>query len=65
MGDTKTTIWQEIMGGLGKVFIWASYILVGIVGKLAFESRANKLNRQQIIVKTSLSIFAGAMAAII
>lgn len=65
MGDTKTTLWQEITQGLPKLMIWLGYIGIGIIGKLAFESRANRLTKRQIIVKTSLSIFAGVLAAIV
>lgn len=65
MGDTKTTLWQEIVQFIPKAMIWTAYILVGVIGKLAFESRANRLTKRQIIIKTALSIFAGIIAAII
>lgn len=65
MGDTKTTVWQQIVQFLPKAMIWLAYITVGIIGKLAFEARVNRLSKRQIITKTALSIFVGIMAAII
>lgn len=65
MGDTKTTLWNEIVQGVGKGLVWIAYISIGVIAKLAFDSRSNKLTTRQIIIKTVLSIFVGVLAAIV
>lgn len=65
MGDEKITLWQEITQGIGKAAIWFGYISIGVMAKLAFDSRNNVLTRRQIIIKSVLSIFSGFMAAVI
>lgn len=65
MGDSKITFWQEITQGLGKGLVWLGYISIGVIAKLAFDSRANQLTRRQIIVKSVLSMFAGYVAAVV
>ncbi len=64
MGEPKQTIIQELVQGIEKAFVWLIYITVGVVAKLAFDSRSNQLTRRQIIVKSVLSIFAGYMSAV-
>jgi hypothetical protein len=65
MGDEKITIWQELTQGLGKATLWIGYISLGVMAKLAFDSRNNTLTKKQIIVKSVLSIFCGYLAAVI
>lgn len=59
------TWWQEVIQGLGKGLIWFFYITLGVLAKLAFDSRSNVLTRKQIIVKSVLSIFCGYIAAVL
>lgn len=65
MGDTKTTIWNEIGQGFGKMLIWIAYISMAVIAKIAADSRVARLTRRDIIVKTVLSVFVGVMAAVI
>lgn len=66
MGDKyEANTWSEIMQGLGKGLAWLFYIIMGVMAKLAFDSRVTVLTRQQIIVKTVLSVFVGYLAAAI
>lgn len=64
MGDPKITLWEELGQGLQKIIIWMAYISIGVVTKIAVDSRANSLTWRQIFVKSVLSIFAGVMAAV-
>lgn len=64
MGDTKTTAWQEITQGFGKVLVWLSYIVMGVIVKIAFESRTTKLTNKLIAIKVLLSVVAGAIASV-
>lgn len=63
MGDTKQQA-QEWSQGLAKAAIWLFYITVGVVAKLAFDSRNSKLTWKAIAIKSILSIFVGFIAAI-
>jgi len=65
MGNPQTTLWQEVTQGLAKIFIWCAYILLGVLTKIAFDSRVQRLTTKQIAVKVTLSIFAGVIAATI
>ena len=65
MGDPKITVWQEFQQGLLKALIWLGYISIGVMAKLAFDSRTQTLTRRQVIVKTVLSIFVGYLSAYI
>jgi len=66
MGDPQnSTWWQEIIQGLAKGLVWLMYITIGVMAKLAFDSRNNQLTRKQIIVKSVLSIFCGYLAAVL
>lgn len=64
MGDPQTTFWHEISQFFGKAALWVGYITLGVMAKLAFDSRTNRLSRRQIIIKAVLSIFAGYLAAV-
>ena len=63
MGD-KNTIVNEFIQGFEKALIWLAYITVGVLAKLAFDSRNEHLTRRQIVIKVTLSIFAGYMASV-
>jgi len=65
MGDPKITIWEELSQGFSKALIWLSYISIGVMAKLAFDSRLHTLTKKQIIIKTVLSVFVGYIAAVI
>lgn len=65
MGDPQTTTWQEIGQFLGKAVVWLGYITIGVLAKLALDSRVNKLTRKEIVIKSVLSIFAGYLAAVL
>lgn len=66
MGDPQnSTWWQEILQGLAKGLIWFFYISIGVIAKLAFDSRTTQLTKKQIIVKSVLSIFCGYVAAVV
>lgn len=63
MGDPHTTTYQqEMIQAIGKWLMYAAYMLLGIMAKLAVDSKAQKLTRRAIIIKVCLSIFAGAVA---
>jgi hypothetical protein len=64
MGDSKTTLWNEIGQGFGKLLIWAAYIAMAVLAKIAADSRVARLTRRDIIIKTILSVFVGVLAAI-
>ena len=65
MGDPKITLWEEFQQGFLKALIWLGYISIGVMAKLAFDSRTQTLTRRQVIVKTVLSIFVGYLSAYI
>jgi hypothetical protein len=66
MGDPQNhTWWEEIIQAFGKGIVWFFYITIGVLAKLAFDSRNNKLTRKQIIVKSVLSIFCGYLSAVL
>lgn len=65
MGDEKVTLWNEFTQGMIKAAIWFGYITIGVVAKLAFDSRNNVLSRKDIIIKTVFSIFIGYLSAYI
>lgn len=60
----KTTLWQEVTQGAGKVLTWILLITLSVIAKLAADSRVAKLTRRDIIIKTILSVFVGVVAAI-
>jgi len=65
MGDTQNSnFWSEIIQGLGKGLVWLGYICIGVMAKLAFDSRSNTLTKKEVIVKSILSIFCGYIAAV-
>lgn len=65
MGDNhQPTTWQEIIQGLSKALVWLVYISIGVLAKLAFDSRKTQLSKKEIIVKSVLSIFCGYIAAV-
>lgn len=47
---------------IGKFLAWLGYIALGIMAKLAIDSRTAKLGWRQIVIKVMLSLFAGALA---
>ena len=63
MGDPKTqaTEWTQ---GLAKAMMWLAYMAIGVVGKLAFDSRNSILTSRAIIVKSILSVVVGAMSGL-
>jgi hypothetical protein len=65
MADPQQSVWQEIMQGLSKGLIWIAYISIGVLAKLAFDSRNQVLTKKEIVVKSILSIFCGYLAAVI
>lgn len=65
MGEPKQTVVQEFMQFIEKGLTWLIYIAIGVMAKLAFDSRSSQLSRRQIIVKAVLSIFVGYMAAVV
>lgn len=66
MGDNhQPTTWQEIVQGLTKGLVWLGYISIGVMAKLAFDSRKAQLTKKQIVVKSILSIFTGYLAAVL
>lgn len=65
MGDPKQTVWQEIVNFIPKLLIWAAYITLAVVAKIAFDSRFVKLSAKQIAIKIILSVFVGVLAAIL
>lgn len=65
MADPQHSVWQEITQGLGKGLIWVGYITLGVMAKLAFDSRNERLTKKQIVVKSVLSIFCGYLAAVV
>lgn len=65
MGDPKQTLWEEITQGLGKILMFLAYISIGVIAKIAFDSRSNKLTWKQIGIKSILSICAGAIASVL
>lgn len=64
MGDPRTTIWQEVSQGAGKIIMWMVLISGAVIAKLAADSRVAKLTRRDIIIKTILSVFIGVLAAL-
>lgn len=64
MGNPQTTFWEEVTQGIGKALIWVAYITIGVIAKLAFDSKTNKLTRRQIAIKVALSVCAGALVSI-
>ena len=65
MDDQQTRFWHEVGQFFGKAMIWLAYISIGVIAKLAFDSRNNNLSRRMIIIKSILSIFCGYIAAVI
>lgn len=62
MGDNyqqKSEIAQAVAKWLGYFF----YITLGVMAKLAFDSRVNTLSKKQVVIKAVLSIFVGILAA--
>ena len=59
MGDTKTTIWQEIGQAIPKFMMAGAYIAIGLVAKFAIDSRDQKLTRTQLLGKGSISFMVG------
>lgn len=64
MGDIKQQA-AEIWQGLGKAITTILLILLSVMAKLAADSRIQRLTRRDIIIKTVLSVFVGALASII
>lgn len=58
MGDPKTQN-QEFWPLVGKVLMAGAYIAIGMIAKLAIDSRQEKLSKWQIIFKVCIMFFAG------
>lgn len=63
MGEPKEKLndvefWQGIYKGL----IYAGYIILGALAKIAFDSRIKPLTKREVMVKFILSVFAGILA---
>lgn len=67
MGDSTSShkAWDEISQWVAKFLVWSFYIMIGIVAKLAFDSRTHPLTKRQIIIKTVLSVFVGFLASVL
>lgn len=61
MGDEKQ---PDLIQGLAKVAMWISYMAIGVIGKLAFDSRNSVLTARAIILKSVLSVTVGAMSGL-
>lgn len=65
MGDPKTTNeGQELVQWLAKAAMWLGYMAIGVIGKLAFDSRNSVLTSRAIILKSILSVTVGAMSGL-
>lgn len=64
MGNPQATVWQEITQGIGKFLMWMAYILIGVVAKLAFDSKSHKLSRKELVIKFFLSTTVGVVTAL-
>lgn len=58
MGDPKTQS-QEWGQLIGKILLAAAYIAIGMIAKLAIDSRQQKLTRWQILFKVAIMFFTG------
>lgn len=65
MGDTHTQFWQEIWQGVSKALVWLWYITIGVVVKIALDTRTEKLTLKKIFIKVVFSVFVGWLATII
>ncbi len=63
MGDPKTE-GKDLVEGLAKAMMWLAYMAIGVIGKLAFDSRNSILTSRAIIVKSVLSVTVGAMSGL-
>lgn len=63
MGDPKTQ-GTDIVQALAKAAMWISYMAVGVIGKLAFDSRNSILTARAIILKTVLSVVIGIISGL-
>ena len=63
--DDPQRIWQEINLFITKALGWLVWIIMGVAAKIAVDSRTERLSRRKIIIKAVLSIFVGALAAVI
>lgn len=50
--------------GLAKAALWLTYISIGVIAKLAFDSRNDQLTRKAIAIKSILSIFVGYISCV-
>lgn len=64
MGDPKTNEGQEVVQWLAKAAMWLAYMAIGVIGKIAFDSRNSILTSRAIIVKSILSVTVGAMSGL-
>lgn len=63
MGDPKAQ-GTDIVQALAKAMMWLGYMAVGVIGKLAFDSRNSILTARGIILKTILSVAVGIMSGL-
>lgn len=54
----------NLIQGLAKGAMWIAYMAVGVIGKLAFDSRNSILSARAIILKSILSVTVGAMSGL-
>jgi|SRR5690349_14640062 len=57
--------WFEIKQFLMKMGVYACYIGIAVMAKIAADSRTVKLTKRAIIIKVVLSVFIGVLAATI
>lgn len=55
--------WFEVKQFLMKIGVYACYIGIAVMAKIAVDSRTVKLTKREIIIKVVLSVFIGVLAA--
>lgn len=55
--------WFEVKQFLMKIGVYACYIGIAVMAKIAADSRTVKLTKREIIIKVVLSVFIGVIAA--
>lgn len=65
MGNPQTwwqQSFQEIIQFLSKILVFVWYITVGVVIKIALDSRTQKLTKRQIWIKVAISVAMGYLS---
>jgi hypothetical protein len=55
---------DEVTNFLAKVAMWIGLMGIGIIGKIAFDSRNSMLSSREIILKSILSVVMGTMSGL-